>query len=46
MFSLSSKGQLRREEVCASVHMRSSKVTMTRCSEARRDQLWTLDPVR
>ena len=46
MFSLSDKGQLRREEVCASVHRRSSKVTMTRCSAGGRDQIWTMDRVR
>ena len=46
MFSLSSKGQLRREEVCATVQRRSSVVMMTRCSSGGREQLWTLDPVR
>ncbi|XP_043224989.1 polypeptide N-acetylgalactosaminyltransferase 1-like [Amphibalanus amphitrite] len=44
MFSLSNKGQLRREEVCATVQRRSSLVMMTRCTSGGRDQIWTLDP--
>ncbi|XP_037069452.1 polypeptide N-acetylgalactosaminyltransferase 1-like isoform X2 [Pollicipes pollicipes] len=43
MFSLSALGQLRREEVCASVQRRTQRVVMSRCSQRGRDQIWTLD---